>query len=63
MNMMTRKTRMAFLAAQVALISVASARPGPPGHTHPDDWPFDLIAGLVAGALIVCAAKFIVKRG
>ena len=60
---MTRKTRMVFLAAQVALMSAASAQPGPPGHTHPDDWPFDLIAGLVAGALIVCAAKFIVKRG
>ena len=59
---MTRKTRIAYLAAQVVLISVASAHPGPPGHPHPDDWPFDLIAGLVVGALIICAAKFIVKR-
>ncbi|NNC87836.1 MAG: hypothetical protein HKN82_05175 [Akkermansiaceae bacterium] len=37
------------------LVTSAMAHPGPPGHTHDDEWPFGPLA-LVALAILVAAA-------
>ena len=40
------------------------AHPGPIGHTHDDDWPFDLLMILGSIAVVVFLAKrFLYKRG
>lgn len=40
------------LGVNAALLQLAAAHPGAPGHTHGDDWPF----GFVAVAVIAAAA-------
>jgi|GEM_PF-2313178 len=52
-----------FIAFTVLVLpTLASAHPGPPGHTHEgDDWPFDPI-GLVILGIVVGAGLVIWKR-
>lgn len=53
-----------FLIASILTLctKLASAHPGPAGHTHADDWPFGLVAGLVGAVLVMCAVRLIAKR-
>ena len=44
----------------VSVISNAMAHPGPPGHTHDDDWPFKLIAVLAVMLLVAYVLKRLV---
>ena len=47
----------------VSAISNAMAHPGPPGHTHDDDWPFKLIAVLAVTLLVTyLLKKFVFKK-
>ena len=44
---------------QAMFVATASAHPGPPGHTHGDEWPFGfLLAGL--GVIVVLG---LLKKG
>lgn len=50
--------------ALFSMVQVASAHPGPPGHTHDDEWPFGQVAILAvclfAGAgMLVASLKAI----
>lgn len=40
-----------IVATNVALVQIASAHPGPPGHTHGDDWPFGVLAVIACATL------------
>jgi len=51
-----------LLSMQVILISQASAHPGPAGHTHPDEWPFEILAYLVLGVGVAWVCRFMWKR-
>ena len=53
---MSSKTPAAFLLVKMFLMSAASAHPGPAGHTHPDEWPFEVLALL--GVIIFSAFVF-----
>lgn len=48
----------ATLAMSGLLTAVANAHPGPPGHTHGDDWPFGVfitVAAVALGGLVLFA--------
>lgn len=45
-----------------ALISIASAHPGPSGHTHPDEWPFEFLALGAGLGVLLLAFKLVVKN-
>lgn len=44
------KTVGVVVGANAALLQLAAAHPGPPGHTHGDDWPFGVVAVVVLAA-------------
>lgn len=46
----------------VTLISIASAHPGPAGHTHPDEWPFEpfVVAACVIATLWL--ARLVIRK-
>ncbi len=52
-----------MIGAQLALASLAHAHPGPPGHTHPDEWPFDLLYAGLAGLGLLLAWRLIARKG
>ncbi|YCM42042.1 hypothetical protein V2O64_12090 [Verrucomicrobiaceae bacterium 227] len=52
----TSKIPATFLLVQMFLLSAVSAHPGPEGHTHPDEWPFEMLALL--GVMIFSAFVF-----
>ncbi|MBK1833844.1 hypothetical protein [Roseibacillus ishigakijimensis] len=62
--MISQKAVKAGLLVQAGLITVASAHPGPPGHTHGDDWPFAPIAVgfLLALSCTGLAARWVSNR-
>ena len=51
------KKNLMIVASHIALLAHASAHPGPVGHTHDDDWPFDLLLIIAAIAAVVCLMK------
>jgi len=60
-----RKALAAFTLVQGSLLSAVSAHPGAPGHTHGDEWPFDLMAAVgvgILGVAAVCVAKAAKRR-
>jgi len=65
MNSSYRKVLAVLALVQVSLLSVASAHPGAPGHTHGDDWPFDLMPAVGVGVLAgvaVCVFRMAKKK-
>jgi len=49
---------LALVFLNALLTSTASAHPGPPGHTHPDEWPFEaIVVALIAGIAFVAFRK------
>ena len=59
MKLSDRPTLKVFLMMQAMFVATASAHPGPPGHTHGDEWPFGfLLAGL--GVIVVLG---LLKKG
>ncbi|MEJ6582128.1 MAG: hypothetical protein QNL33_20655 [Akkermansiaceae bacterium] len=58
---MTHRLQSALVIASAALISNASAHPGPPGHTHLDEWPFEPFA-IAVTAILVIAVKIMRKK-
>jgi len=44
-------------------MSVASAHPGPAGHTHPDEWPFEMLVLFWGAILAVGLFKLAWKKG
>lgn len=55
MNSIYRKSFAVLMLLQGVLISSAAAHPGAPGHSHDDEWPFDMLPALGVGAMIVVA--------
>ena len=58
----TKRLLAALSMVQISLISLASAHPGPPGHTHADDWPFGFIPLLGVMALIFFVFKLVRRQ-
>jgi hypothetical protein len=56
MNSMKRNILMAMATVQGFLVTSAMAHPGPPGHTHSDDWPFGPLSFVVLGAILTAVA-------
>ncbi|MFT6179737.1 MAG: hypothetical protein ACJAQT_002447 [Akkermansiaceae bacterium] len=56
MNTSSSRIFSLLMALSVLLTSISSAHPGPEGHTHPDEWPFEMLAYLMLalGAAWVC---------
>lgn len=54
-------TRLASIIS-LALISIASAHPGPAGHTHPDEWPFEpfVVAACIIATLWL--AQLVIRK-
>lgn len=61
MNSIHNKLKLVILSIQIFLVSLASAHPGPPGHTHPDEWPFGALTLLVGLGLAVFAIRSAIK--
>jgi hypothetical protein len=59
---MNQRMLAALVTVQVFLVTVASAHPGPPGHTHADDWPFGLLPALGAVLFSLFLFKVVKKR-
>lgn len=55
MNSICRKSFAVLLLLQAVFVSSAAAHPGTPGHTHDDEWPFDMLPALGVAAIIVVA--------
>lgn len=53
---MHKKIQVTFLLIQMFLMSAASGHAGPVGHTHPDEWPFEMLALL--GVIVLSAFVF-----
>ena len=53
-----------LISVQLSFVALASAHPGAPGHTHDDEWPFDLLPAIGVGVLVVAAVMIFkgVKR-
>jgi len=43
----------------MGMVQVASAHPGPPGHSHDDEWPFGeiIVAAVCLGLLLLWFRK------
>lgn len=48
----------------MALVTVASAHPGPAGHTHDDEWPFGAVAllGVAMGVVVVFGVRLAMSK-
>lgn len=44
------KTAGWVVGVNAAFLQLAAAHPGPPGHTHGDDWPFGVVAVVAIAA-------------
>ncbi|MGJ8697337.1 MAG: hypothetical protein ACSHYF_13550 [Verrucomicrobiaceae bacterium] len=51
-----------LLTVTTALIAKASAHPGPAGHTHPDEWPFEPVALLASLITVLLIARLVLRR-
>ena len=49
MKIFSARMILVLLSLQAMLLSQASAHPGPEGHTHPDEWPFEMLAYVAMG--------------
>ncbi len=60
MKINKRKVAAGIVAFNGAMITVASAHPGPIGHTHDDEWPFGPIA---FGAALLIGILWAFRKG
>ncbi|MEM9079657.1 MAG: hypothetical protein AAGC74_03085 [Verrucomicrobiota bacterium] len=52
-----------LVLALLTMAQVASAHPGPPGHTHDDEWPFgELLVGFAVLTFVVGAVFYFAKQ-
>lgn len=59
---MTLKKLRIFAGVSIALIANLAAHPGPPGHTHGDEWPFAVLPTLAVLAVLLYFLKVSPKR-
>ena len=63
MKMIKAKLAGTVIAVQSVLLGSAMAHPGPPGHTHGDEWPFGMIAfGVATLGLVIVTRSVWQKR-
>ncbi|MDQ8191555.1 hypothetical protein [Roseibacillus persicicus] len=64
MNKMFSKISVGVMSLQMALVTVASAHPGPAGHTHDDEWPFGAVAllGVAMGIVVVFGVRLALSK-
>ena len=48
--------------ASIALTTTAASHPGPPGHTHSDEWPFELIALIATVIALLFLARLMTRK-
>lgn len=62
MKMIKAKLAGTVIAVQSVLLGSVMAHPGPPGHTHGDEWPFGMIALGVAALGLVIATGIVRQK-
>jgi hypothetical protein len=62
MNTSSSRISALLMALTVLLTSIAVAHPGPEGHTHPDEWPFEMLAALMLILVVGWLFRFMWKR-
>ena len=59
--MIHRITALASIAS-IALTATAASHPGPPGHIHSDEWPFELIALIATVIALLFLARLMTRK-
>ncbi len=62
MNTSTSRISSLLMALSVLLTSISSAHPGPEGHTHPDEWPFEMLTYLMLILVVGWFCRFMWKK-